>query len=79
VPETDKLVDGTYLNNLSKLGQENLDEDDANLPIHDYYLPVVGLRVSVSIVEESEFPLDVHEVELISLLIDHDQGHGWDA
>jgi hypothetical protein len=79
VPETDKLVVGTYLNNLSKLGQENLDEDDGNLPIHDYYLPVVGLRVSVPIVEEPEFPLDVHEVELVSLLKDHDQCHGWDA
>ena len=79
MPETDKRVVGTYLNNLSKLGQENLDEDDSNLPIHDYYLPVVGLRVSVPIVEEPKFPLDVHEVELMSLLKDHDQGYGWDA
>ena len=69
----------TYLNDLSKLRHENLDEDDGDLPIHDYCLPVVGLRVSVPIVEEAELPLDVHKVQLMSLLKYHDQGHGWDA
>jgi hypothetical protein len=52
------------------LSHEDLDEDDGNLPIHNDELPVVGLRVSVSIVYEAILGLDAPRVQFFPIFKD---------
>ena len=55
----------TYLGNDSILGDENLDYDQQNLPVHDHRLPVVEL-VLVSSVQKSKLLLCFNEFQLLS-------------
>jgi hypothetical protein len=59
-----------YLDNLSQLSHEDLDEDDGNLPIHNDELPVVGLRVSVPIVYKAILGLDAPRVQFFPIFKD---------
>ena len=63
-------IANAYLDNLSQLSHEDLDEDDGNLSIHNNELPVVGLRVSVPIVYEAILGLDAPRVQFFPIFKD---------
>ena len=52
-----KQKDRSYLDYLSLLSKEDLDEDDCYLSIHDEEFPIVGVR-SVAVVHECKFFLE---------------------
>ncbi len=59
----------TYLDYFSELSKENLNENNENLAVHNYDLPVISLRVAVTVVKKSELRLSLNKMKLISLLI----------
>ena len=52
----------SYLDYLSKLNEEYLDEDEYDFSVHDSEFPVIGLWHSVSIVEETVFGLNAQHL-----------------
>lgn len=69
----------SYLDDLAKLSQENLNKNDYDLPIHDHQLPMVSLWDAVSIVQETKFSLGLRSIELLAPLIQQNEGQCWYA
>jgi hypothetical protein len=58
-----------YLDYLSKLPKEDLNEYNENFSVHDNDFPVVSLRDSVAIVQKPKFSFGIHQMKLIPLLV----------
>jgi hypothetical protein len=67
----------TYLDYFSELSKENLNKNDENLAVHNYDLPVISLRVPVTVVKKSKLRLSLNKMKLISLLVYKYPGHAW--
>ncbi len=68
-----------YLNDLSKLTEEDLNKDDEDFAIHNNNLPVVSLRVSVAVVEEAELCFGIDLMQLIPLLVNKEPSYAWNS
>ncbi len=63
------MVIETYLYYFSELSKENLNENHENFAVHNYDLPVISLRIAITVVEESKLSLSFNQMKLLSLLV----------
>jgi hypothetical protein len=59
------------------LSKEHLNENHENLAVHNYDLPIISLRVAITVVEKSELGFSLNEMKLLSLLVYKYPGHAW--
>ena len=69
----------TYLNNLSLWCQENLDENQKDLAIHDPEFPIDCDCLPVSIIEESISWSDTNDIQFFSVMEHQNHGKCWNT